>query len=189
MLFRSLQEISTELSSALNLNEFMYKTFEILDSKLGLTRGTLRLFNPTSNDITIEVAHGMAEEAKRRARYKLGEGVTGKVIEEGKAAIIPQIGEEPQFLNKTRSRGDISRKNISFICVPIKLGLETLGAITVDRPFSEDDDFSEDDIDKIKEELSRLEKKINIDNTADNVEQTNTEINIEENLENKKAEE
>lgn len=140
-----LQEISTTLSSSvLNLNEFIYKTFEMLDQKMGLTRGTLRLFHPTTNDITIEVAYGMAEEAKRRGRYKLGEGVTGKVIEEGKPVIIPQIGEEPHFLNKTRSRGDITRKNISFICVPIKLGLETLGAITVDRPFSGDDDFSRD---------------------------------------------
>ncbi len=140
-----LQEISTTLSSSvLNLNEFIYKTFEMLDQKMGLTRGTLRLFHPTTNDITIEVAYGMAEEAKRRGRYKLGEGITGKVIEEGKPVIIPQIGEEPHFLNKTRSRGDITRKNISFICVPIKLGLETLGAITVDRPFSEEDDFSRD---------------------------------------------
>jgi Nif-specific regulatory protein len=139
-----LHEISTALSSSLHLNEFIYKTFEILDKKMGMNRGTLRLFNPSTHEINTEIAYGVPEEAKRRGKYKLGEGVTGKVIEEGEPAIIPQISEDPLFLNKTRSRGDIRRKNISFICVPIKLGTEVMGAISVDRPFSEEIDFSED---------------------------------------------
>lgn len=139
-----LHEISEVLSSSLNLKELVHKTFEILDSKLGMTHGTFRLFNPATNEITTEIAYGMTEEAKRRGKYKLGEGVTGTVVEEGEPKIIPRIDEDPLFLNKTRARGDISRKNISFICVPIKLGTEVMGAISVDRPFSEDADYSED---------------------------------------------
>ncbi|MBD3307968.1 GAF domain-containing protein [candidate division KSB3 bacterium] len=139
-----LYEISMILSSAFTFNEFIYKTFEILEQKMGMTRGTLRLFNPLTHEITIEIAHGISEEAKRRGKYRLGEGVTGKVIEEGEPVIVPHVDKEPAFLNKTRSRGDISRKNISFICVPIKVGTESMGAITIDRAFSEEHDFSKD---------------------------------------------
>ena len=139
-----LQKVSKALSSSTNLNEFAYHTFEILDKKLGMNRGTLRLFHPITHEITIEVAYGMSEEAKRRGKYKLGEGVVGKVIEEANPVIIPQISEEPKFLNRTRSRGDITRKDISFICVPIILGTEAMGAISVDRPFSRKNDLSKD---------------------------------------------
>ncbi len=139
-----LHQISIDLTATSNLKEFAYKTFELLDKKLGMARGTLRLFNPNTNEITTEIAYGMAEEAKRRGRYKLGEGVTGKVIEEGQPAIIPRMHEDPLFLNKTRSRGDLSRKNLSFICVPIKLGTEVMGAVSVDRAYVEGLDFSLD---------------------------------------------
>ncbi len=139
-----LYEISMALSSSFNPNEFIYKTFEILDKKMGMRRGTLLLFHPTTNEIKIELAYEMPEEVRRRGKYKLGEGVAGKVIEQGQPTIIPRISEDPHFLNRTRSRGDISRQNTSFICVPIKLGMEVMGAITVDRLFSENADFSGD---------------------------------------------
>ncbi len=142
-----LYEISTTLTSFLNFNEAIYNIFGILEQKMGMGRGTLSLFNPTTHEIAIEVAYDMPEEAKRRGKYKLGEGITGKVIEDGEPAIVPQIKEEPDFLNRTRVRGDIQRKNISFICVPINFGKEVMGTITVDRQFSEDVDFSSADMD------------------------------------------
>jgi len=140
----ALHEITQILSTSTNLKDFAYKAFEILDQKLGMTHGTLRLFNPATNEITTEVAYGMAEEAKRRGKYKLGEGVTGKVVKIGEPAVIPKIDEDPLFLNKTRARGDISRKDISFVSVPVKLGSEVLGAISIDRAFSKDTDYSQD---------------------------------------------
>jgi Nif-specific regulatory protein len=139
-----LQEISRVISGSPNLHEFVYKTFEILDEKMGMTRGTLRLLNTTTNEITTEVAYGVSEEAKRRGKYKIGEGITGRVIEKGEPAVIPRVDEDPVFLNRTRARGDITRRDISFICVPVKLGTEVMGAISVDRVFSKEIDFSQD---------------------------------------------
>ena len=139
-----LHDISTALSESSNLSESAYKTFEILDEKMGMMRGTLRLLNVSTNEITTEVAYGVSEEAKRRGKYKVGEGITGRVIEKGEPAVIPRVDEDPLFLNRTRARGDITRRDISFICVPVKLGTEILGAISVDRFFSKEIDFAED---------------------------------------------
>jgi Nif-specific regulatory protein len=138
-----LYEIGNAIADSSNLHEFVYKAFQILDDKMGMMRGTLRLLNRT-NEITTEVAYGVSEEAKRRGKYKVGEGVTGRVIEKGEPAVIPRVDEEPLFLNRTRARGDITRKDISFICVPVKSGRETLGAISVDRFFSKEIDFTAD---------------------------------------------
>jgi Nif-specific regulatory protein len=46
-----------------------------------MIRGTITLLNPLTNEITIEVAHGISRTAVERVKYKLGEGITGKVIQ------------------------------------------------------------------------------------------------------------
>ncbi len=81
---------------------------------------------------------GLTAEARRRGRYKLGEGITGRVVENGEPAIVPRISQEPMFLNRTRSRGDLNKQDISFICVPIKIGPQTIGALSVDRLYQEE---------------------------------------------------
>jgi Nif-specific regulatory protein len=139
-----LHDVSHVIAQSANLHEIVYKTFEILDDRMDMSRGTLRLLNPVNNEIVTEVAYGVSEEAKRRGKYKVGEGVTGRVIEKGEPAVIPRVDEDPMFLNRTRARGDITRKDISFICVPVKSGDEIFGAISTDRVFSDTIDFSED---------------------------------------------
>lgn len=140
----ALYEISLALSLSLDINKSIADVFNILDKKMGMSRGTLTILNPLTGEIAIEIAHGLNEKAQKLGKYRLGEGITGKVIEQGEAAVIPLIGKEPLFLNKTKSRGDISRSDISFLCVPIKIANEIIGALSVDKLFSQETDFTED---------------------------------------------
>jgi Nif-specific regulatory protein len=87
------------------------------------------------NEIHIEVAHGLTRNAMERVKYKLGEGITGRVIETGEAVSIPKISEEPLFLDRTGSRKKRKDGDQSFICVPVKKGKQVIGALSVDRPF------------------------------------------------------
>ena len=59
------------------------------------------------------------------------------MLETGEAIVIPDIGKEPLFLNKTGARPLDSRKGISFICVPVNVAGETIGVFSVDRLFDE----------------------------------------------------
>ena len=86
----------------------------------------------------------MSEEEGRRGRYKIGEGIIGQVAKHGSPIVIPNIGEEPFFLNKTRSRELIKKENIAFLCVPIKFKNEILGVLSVDRLFVKGVSFEED---------------------------------------------
>jgi Nif-specific regulatory protein len=70
-----------------------------------------------------------------RGKYKLGEGITGRVIQTGKALVVPKISEEPLFLNRTATRRAVHDQELSFICVPVKKGNQVVGALSVDRPF------------------------------------------------------
>ncbi|MGD8610157.1 MAG: GAF domain-containing protein, partial [Desulfobacterales bacterium] len=130
-----LYEITTALNEHLDLRKSLYKVLDILSSSMKMVRGTITILNPLRNEINIEVAHGLAQSTMNRVKYKLGEGVTGKVIESGKPVAIPKISEEPLFLDRTASHKKHRDREYSFFCVPIKKGKKVIGALSVDRPY------------------------------------------------------
>ena len=130
-----LYEISEALNEHLDLKKSLYRVLDILSSAMNMARGTVTLLDPFRNEISIEVAHGLSKTAMQRAKYKLGEGITGKVIQSGKAVAIPKISKEPLFLDRTATRRNKHPKELSFFCVPIKKGNQVIGALSVDRPY------------------------------------------------------
>ena len=138
---RLLYEISRLLDRSLELTEVVHPVLESLARHMGLEHGTLTLLNRSSGEIIIDAAHGVSAQQARRGRYRLGEGVTGKVVETGQPAVIPKISESPLFLDKTK-RG--KREDVSFLCVPIRAGKQIYGALSVDRPYREDVDLDQD---------------------------------------------
>ena len=129
--------ITKALNEHLDLKRSLYKVMDILSSSMNMVRGTITILNPLRNEINIEVAHGVPRNAMQRVTYKLGEGITGRVIETGKAVAIPKISEEPLFLDRTGSRKKKKGQDHSFICVPVKKGKQVIGALSVDRPFDQ----------------------------------------------------
>ena len=129
-------EITQILNAPGPLARNLQEILEILAQTLGMERGTITILNPETNEIQIEVAQGLSAEARRRGRYKLGEGVTGRVVESGEPMVVPRVSQEPLFLNRTRSRGR-EKEELSFICVPIKINHQTIGALSVDRRYQD----------------------------------------------------
>jgi Nif-specific regulatory protein len=130
-----LYEITKHLASSHDLQDCLAKVVEILATVKEMDNGTITIVSPITGELEIEVAHGITAEARRRGRYKIGEGITGKVVVTGEPIIVPQIGEEPLFLNRTRTRGDEKKQKSSFLCVPIKIGNQCIGALSVDREY------------------------------------------------------
>jgi Nif-specific regulatory protein len=139
-----LYEVSQALERSMDLREVVEPLLKALADHMGMNRATLTLLDRESGEIYIEAAHGLSESQRERGRYKFGEGVTGRVIATGAPAVVPRISEEPLFLNRTGARQKLRKRDISFICVPIKIGSETVGALSVDRLFEENVSFEED---------------------------------------------
>ncbi|MGH7739738.1 MAG: nif-specific transcriptional activator NifA [bacterium] len=142
----ALYEISHAMASTLDLKAVLNQILEILSKKLEMNRGTVTLLGRETGQLNIVAAHGLTKEEISRGKYKIGEGVTGKVVEKGEPMIIPDIGKEPAFLNRTRARGDLKRQNVSFLCLPIKVKGETLGVMSVDRLFKDADVAFDEDV-------------------------------------------
>ena len=137
-------EVSQTLERSLDLGEVLGLVLEAMAEHMGMLRGTITLLNRETEEISIEAAYGLSASQKQRGRYKLGEGVTGKVVASGQPVAVPRISEEPQFLDRTGARKRLAKKDISFVCVPIKLENETIGTLSADRLFAEDISLAED---------------------------------------------
>jgi Nif-specific regulatory protein len=136
-----LYEISQALNAHLELKKSLYRVLDILSNTMNMSRGTVTIVDPLKNEIHIEVAHGMSGRAVKGVKYKIGEGITGRVIQTGKALTIPKISKEPLFLNRTASRKRGLDQELSFICVPIKKGNQIIGSFSVDKPYDKSYDL------------------------------------------------
>ncbi|MFW5901488.1 MAG: nif-specific transcriptional activator NifA [Thermodesulfobacteriota bacterium] len=130
-----LYEISRVLNQSPDLKQSLYDVLELLSRTLNMVRGTITILNPLSDEIGIEVAHGIPKSALSKGKYKLGEGITGQVIQSGQAVAVPKISEDSRFLNRTATRKKERDHELSFICVPIKRETQVIGALSVDRPY------------------------------------------------------
>src|SRR5947199_10176984 len=104
--------------------------FQILRQRDGVIRGTVTLLDAKSSELRIEVSCGLSD-AGRIARYRLGEGITGRVVEAGKPIVVPKVSREPMFLNRAGKR-DLHKQEITYMCVPLVLKGRPVGALGVD---------------------------------------------------------
>jgi Nif-specific regulatory protein len=139
-----LYEITKVLASSTDLYDCLKRSLTILAAYADLQNGTVTLINPNSGQLEIEVAYGMSAEARKRGVYEIGEGITGRVVATGTPIIVPQVSKEPLFLNRTRTRGNLSGKAISFLCVPIKHGKNTIGSLSADCDYQEGANYEEE---------------------------------------------
>lgn len=144
MELEAILEVGKVLTSSFDLEQNLSAAMKILSSLLEMQRGCVYLLDRDTKALRIVAAFGLSQEEIKRGRYRVGEGIVGRVIESGSPVFVPNIGEELMFLNRTGSRPE--KNGISFLSMPIRLKDETLGLISVDRIYSEEHGDEEDDL-------------------------------------------
>jgi len=99
---------------------------KVMRERLKIQRGMVTLYDRQSETIFIHDSFGLDEEQKARGVYSLGDGVTGKVVETGKALIVPQLRD---------GAGRPGHASASFFCVPILHAKKVLGTISAERVY------------------------------------------------------
>jgi Nif-specific regulatory protein len=134
----TLLEISQALSGTLNLKAAMQRVLGTLIRHHSVVRGMVTLLR--DGELHAEAVEGFEDRA-RNTQIKLGEGITGKVVESGKPIVVPRVSKEPAFLNLASRRPDHLKQELSFICVPIVLNRQPVGAVGVDLRFKPERDY------------------------------------------------
>ena len=127
-----LYDLAEVVNTTTDLVQALNKALMLMAGHLHMMRGAITLISPHTGEIRTEAAYGLKPAELRRGRYVRGEGITGRVIESGRPMYISNVSEEPLFLNRTRSR-DLGKEGISFLCVPIRLNDQVVGALSVDH--------------------------------------------------------
>jgi Nif-specific regulatory protein len=140
---RVLFEISRIIGQALNLPQTLERVLAIISDTLAMKRATVSLRDPRSGDLAIFASHGLTQEEMKRGVYGQGEGITGRIFETARPFYVPDVSQEPLFLNKTQSR-DLDKGQVAFVGVPILLQGDPVGVLSVDRLFGEEVSASED---------------------------------------------
>ncbi len=125
-----LHAVARSLMQRRDVGEALQDILEILARSKGLKNGCLTLRKPDTDTFVIEASTGLTREEAGRGAYALGDGVTGTVAATGQPLLVPDIGCDNRFLNRTRAR---TGKHSAFICVPIVHRGRVIGTLSVDR--------------------------------------------------------
>ncbi len=139
-----LYKVGKILSSTTDMARLLDSVLELLASEMSMNRGTVSILHPHTQEIVIDAAYELGVKEKMRGKYKIGEGITGKVVATGRPMAVPKIQNEPEFLDRTRSRSKLDKSHISFICVPINVSDEVIGTLSADHVFNENISLDED---------------------------------------------
>jgi len=136
----TLFELSQMLTGATSVENGLAQALEILHHYPGAIRSALTLLDEETGDLYIEASSGLSA-AGQLTRYRVGEGITGRVVQSGRAIVVPDIAAEPRFLHRSARRTSGQGETVSFLCVPVLLDHRPVGALSVDLPFSTGRDF------------------------------------------------
>jgi Nif-specific regulatory protein len=141
---QALCEIAQLVGAAAEIDTALSQILRVLHDTMHMQRATLFMLDATGKRLAIRASYGMTESEKKRGIYKLDEGVCGKIFRSRFPFVVPDIKSEPLFLNRTQSRGGITKDKISFIGVPVIMRRGPVGVLTVDRVFESKVSFEED---------------------------------------------
>jgi len=131
--FPLLYQMSQVIAESSDLSHTLTILQQIMEMEMNIICGMISLYHQKSGRILLHESFGLTEDEASRGIYALGEGITGKVVETGKAIMLPCIHEEPSFLHRTRSLKYGLDQELSFVCVPVMRGRKVLGTISAER--------------------------------------------------------
>jgi Nif-specific regulatory protein len=131
-----LVEISQTLESSLELRDVVRPVLQRLAEGMGMKRGAIAIVNQDTRKISIEEAVGLNSEELQNHYLLAGNALIDKVIQTGQPLIVTDLASDELFqqgLPPSTIEAARAGKQVSLICVPIKLGDEVVGTLSVER--------------------------------------------------------
>jgi Nif-specific regulatory protein len=137
----TLLEISQALSGVLNLKAALHSVLDILERRHQVAGGAVLLVEREGRDVHVEAAGGLKLPGQRNRSRGDGSAVTERVLDSGKAVVVPRVSQEPNLAPSPAERSRADQRELSFLAVPIILGRRPTGTIEVVLPFKSDRDY------------------------------------------------
>jgi Nif-specific regulatory protein len=115
------------------LEKVVEVVLEILRERMGMVRSMVGLAR--GGRIVIHRSADLSPQEEARGVYSPGEGAIGRVLETCAPVVVPRIGDDPDFLDRTESHNRPGDEELSFACVPIARGRKVLGILAAERRY------------------------------------------------------
>lgn len=122
-------QINQELAPVRELQSMLDTFIDKVISILKVEIGSLMLFDKMQNELRIKAARGLKEEIVRRAKIKLGEGISGWVAREAQPLLVEDISKDPRF----KKRHGKKYSTNSLLTVPLIASGEVIGVLNVNN--------------------------------------------------------
>jgi diguanylate cyclase (GGDEF)-like protein len=135
ILFETVQDLASTLSSHEVVERLIERTLEHLDSEIG----SVMLVRPDGS-LGITYARGLPDEVVSSTRVEVGEGIAGHVVATGEPLLVPDVEQDPRFRRRNHER----YYTRSCICAPLIFQGRVRGVINVNNKRSQNPYASSD---------------------------------------------
>ncbi len=122
----NISAVAETLSLAFDKRLLLNRILDIAVTSAGGDAGSIMLLDEGGEYLKIAVASGLSNEVIRSTRQRIGEGVAGNVLMEGRGRIVTDRLNDPRY-RSGRERGEIA----AAVCAPIRVGSRAIGVINI----------------------------------------------------------
>lgn len=144
-------EVASLLSETSEIQNYLSQTVDLVARHLDADVCSIYLYEDKENELVLRATKGLNPGAVGLVRMKPGEGLVGTAFESFEVVCEGNAQQNPKFKYFIEADEDAYH---SFICVPIRRGVEKIGALTVQR--REYDWFDDFDVRALKAAASQL---------------------------------
>jgi phosphoserine phosphatase RsbU/P len=123
-LLSTLFELGREVTSVLDLADLLEKIPQLIARLTRFSAFAVYLLDEPRQELHIAYAVGYPQDVVRTLRLKVGQGVVGAAVEQGRPILVNDISKEPRFAGPLRNM-------VSQIAVPMRRKGRVIGALNL----------------------------------------------------------
>ena len=123
-LLSTLFDLGREVMSVLDLDELLAKIPQLIARLTRFSAFSVYLLDEQRQELRIAYAVGYPEEVTATLRLKVGQGVVGAAVQEGRPILVNDIREEPRYMGPLRNM-------LSQLAVPMRRKGKVIGALNL----------------------------------------------------------
>jgi phosphoserine phosphatase RsbU/P len=123
---RSLYEVGIALSATLELDDLLEKILDNLRRVVSYNSAMIYLISPSGKVIHDIVSRGVPEAMRDGLPMRIGQGITGRVVQTGESIIVSDVTQNPDYIAcRVETRSELA--------VPLKVGDNIIGAFNIEH--------------------------------------------------------
>ena len=130
----TIYEICRILGASLAVDRTFRDALNVLAAHLGLARAMIVMPVPDEGRLGVHSSVGLTRQQEQRGTWKHGEGVIGHVYASGMPAVVPDVTQSPEFIDRTGAFGAPEDGSMmAFVVVPLKTDKAVVGVLAAQR--------------------------------------------------------